>query len=188
MLIYQRTSPRGTGTRSSEQSEPSRRRVARAGVRDAGGRRRTSPKNHLKTNFLFASTFIMFARGGGGGHQAGDEVSARAAAAAGDAQGAPGGRASLRGAGKGHGKCHARPREGARERAGHGAPPADPPSRRVWECATRAFPTRASRAPKRLSGVFHRPFAFRRSSGSGSGFLMGRIRWMDFGVRLGQLC
>jgi hypothetical protein len=34
MLIYQRTSPRGTGTRSSEQSEPSRRRVARAGVRD----------------------------------------------------------------------------------------------------------------------------------------------------------
>ena len=61
-IIYQRTSPRGTGTRSSERSVPSRRRVARAGVRDAGGRRRTSPKNHLKTNFLFASTFIMFAR------------------------------------------------------------------------------------------------------------------------------
>ena len=62
MFVNQRTSPRGTGTRSSERSVPPRRRVARAGVRGAGGRRCTPPKNHLKTKFLFASTLIMFAR------------------------------------------------------------------------------------------------------------------------------
>ena len=44
---------------------------------------------------------------------------------------------------------------------------------RLGMCNASVSDTRASRAPKRQPGVFHRPFAFRRSSGSGIGISYG---------------